>query len=41
MIGPAIVGVLITTIGSGRIYLIDAAWSAVLVGSLSRLRVDE
>jgi MFS family permease len=41
MIGPAIAGVLIASVGSGWVFLINAASFAAVLGSLSRLRVDE
>ncbi len=41
MIGPAIAGVLITVIGSGWVFLINAASFAAVLGSLSLLRRHE
>jgi MFS family permease len=41
MIGPAIAGVLIAAVGSGWVFLINAASFAAVLGSLSLLRVDE
>jgi MFS family permease len=41
MIGPAIAGVLIAAVGSGRVFLINAASFVAVLCSLSLLRVDE
>jgi MFS family permease len=41
MIGPAIAGVLIATVGSGWLFLINAASFAAVIGSLGFLRVEE
>jgi MFS family permease len=41
MIGPAIAGVLIAAVGSGWVFLINAASFAAVIGSLSFLRVSE
>ncbi|MEA2263476.1 MAG: hypothetical protein QOJ51_6301 [Acidobacteriaceae bacterium] len=41
MIGPAIAGVLIAAVGSGWVFLINAASFAAVLCSLSLLRVDE
>jgi MFS family permease len=41
MIGPAIAGVLIAAVGSGWVFLINAASFAAVLFSLSLLRVDE
>jgi MFS family permease len=41
MVGPAIAGVLIAAIGSGWVFLINAASFAAVLCSLSLLRVDE
>jgi MFS family permease len=41
MIGPAIAGVLIASVGSGWVFLINAASFAAVLGSLSLLRVGE
>src|SRR5271154_6069702 len=41
MIGPAIAGVLIASLGSGWVFLINAASFAAVLVSLSLLRVDE
>jgi MFS family permease len=41
MIGPAIAGVLIATIGSGWVFLLNAASFAAVLCSLSLLRIDE
>ena len=41
MIGPAIAGVLIATVGSGWVFLINAASFAAVLCSLSLLRVGE
>jgi MFS family permease len=41
MIGPAIAGILIGTVGSGWVFLINAASFAAVLCSLSLLRVDE
>jgi MFS family permease len=41
MIGPAIAGVLIATVGSGWVFLINAVSFAAVLCSLSLLRVDE
>jgi MFS family permease len=41
MIGPAIAGVLIAAVGSGWVFLINAASFAAVLGSLSLLHVDE
>ena len=41
MIGPAIAGLLIAVVGSGWIFLINAASFAAVIGSLRCLRVDE
>ena len=40
MIGPAIAGVLIAAVGSGWVFLINAASFAAVLCSLSLLRVD-
>jgi len=41
MIGPAIAGILIATVGSGWVFLINAASFAAVLGSLGLLRIDE
>src|SRR3977135_1862105 len=41
MIGPAIAGVLIAAVGSGWVFLINAASFVAVLCSLSLLRVDE
>jgi MFS family permease len=41
MIGPAIAGVLIAVVGSGWVFLINAASFAAVLCSLSLLRIDE
>ena len=41
MIGPAIAGVLIAAVGSGWVFLINAASFAAVIVSLNLLRVDE
>jgi MFS family permease len=41
MVGPAIAGVLIAAVGSGWVFLINAASFAAVLCSLSLLRVDE
>jgi len=41
MIGPAVAGVLIAAVGSGWVFLINAASFAAVIGSLSLLRVGE
>src|SRR3984885_3917676 len=41
MMGPAIAGVLIATVGSGGVFLINAASFAAVLGSLSLLRLEE
>jgi MFS family permease len=41
MIGPAIAGILIAMVGSGWVFLINAASFAAVLGSLNLLRVDE
>ena len=41
MIGPAVAGVLIATVGSGWVFLINAASFAAVIGSLCFLRVGE
>ena len=41
MIGPAIAGVLIAAVGSGWVFLINAASFVAVLGSLSLLRVGE
>ncbi len=41
MIGPAVAGVLIAAVGSGWVFLINAASFAAVLGSLSLLRVEE
>jgi MFS family permease len=41
MIGPAIAGVLIAAVGSGWVFLINAASFAAVIGSLLLLRMDE
>ncbi|WP_420991791.1 MFS transporter [Cupriavidus sp. 30B13] len=41
MIGPAIAGMLIAAVGSGWVFLINAASFAAVLGSLSRLRLHE
>ncbi|WP_454726418.1 MULTISPECIES: MFS transporter [Cupriavidus] len=41
MIGPAIAGVLIAAVGSGWVFLLNAASFAAVLGSLGRLRVHE
>ena len=41
MIGPAIAGVLIAAVGSGWVFLINAASFAAVIGSLTLLRVGE
>lgn len=41
MVGPALAGGLIALIGSGWVFLINAASFAVVVGSLNLLRVEE
>ncbi|AMP00094.1 major Facilitator Superfamily protein [Collimonas arenae] len=41
MIGPALAGVLIAAIGSGGVFLINAASFAAVIGSLCLLRVEE
>ena len=41
MIGPAVAGMLIAVVGSGWVFLINAASFAAVIGSLTLLRVDE
>jgi MFS family permease len=41
MIGPAIAGILIAAVGSGWVFLINAASFAAVLGSLSLLRIHE
>jgi MFS family permease len=41
MIGPALAGLLIGTVGSGWVFLINAVTFAAVIGSLSALRVRE
>ena len=41
MIGPAVAGVLITAVGSGWVFLINAASFLAVVCSLGLLRLDE
>src|SRR5271156_5581031 len=41
MIGPAVAGVLIAAVGSGWVFLINAASFAAVLGSLSLLRIHE
>jgi MFS family permease len=41
LIGPAIAGVLIAAVGSGWVFLINAASFVAVLGSLSRLRTSE
>jgi MFS family permease len=41
MIGPAVAGVLIASVGTGWVFLINAASFAAVLGSLRILRVDE
>lgn len=41
LIGPAIAGILITAIGTGWVFLLNAASFGAVLVSLSRLRVDE
>lgn len=41
MIGPAVAGVLIAVVGSGWVFLINAASFVAVIGSLSFLRVSE
>ena len=41
MIGPAIAGVLITAVGSGWVFLLNAASFAAVIGSLGLLRLSE
>jgi len=41
MVGPAIAGVLIASVGSGWVFLINAASFAAVLGSLFFLRVDD
>ena len=41
LIGPAIAGVLIASVGSGWVFLINAASFVAVLGSLSFLRIDE
>lgn len=41
MIGPAVAGLLIAAVGSGWVFLINAASFAAVLGSLSLLRVDQ
>ena len=41
MIGPAVAGVLISVVGSGWVFLINAASFAAVIGSLNLLRVGE
>ncbi len=41
MLGPAVAGVLIALVGSGWVFLINAASFAAVIGSLSLLRVKE
>lgn len=41
MIGPAIAGVLIASVGCGWVFLITAASFAAVLGALSRLRIGE
>jgi MFS family permease len=41
MIGPAIAGLLIAAIGTGWVFLLNAASFAAVIGSLSMLRLDE
>ncbi|MGF6756320.1 MFS transporter [Paraburkholderia sp. GAS42] len=41
MIGPAVAGVLIAAVGTGWVFLINAASFAAVIGSLRSLRLDE
>jgi MFS family permease len=41
LIGPAVAGVLIASVGSGWVFLINAASFAAVIASLSLLRIDE
>jgi MFS family permease len=41
MIGPAIAGALIAVVGSGWVFLINAASFAAVIGSLNLLRIEE
>ena len=41
MIGPALAGSLIATVGTGWVFLINAASFAAVIGSLSFLRIEE
>lgn len=41
MIGPAIAGILIASVGTGWVFLINAASFAAVIGSLCLLRMDE
>ena len=41
MIGPAIAGVLITAVGSGWVFLLNAVSFAAVIGSLGLLRISE
>jgi MFS family permease len=41
MVGPAIAGILIASVGAGWVFLINAATYAAVIGSLGLLRVDE
>ena len=41
MLGPAAAGILIAAVGSGWVFLINAASFAAVIGSLSLIRVDE
>jgi MFS family permease len=41
MIGPAVAGLLIAVVGSGWVFLINAASFAAVIGSLTLLRVNE
>ena len=41
MIGPAVAGLLIAGVGSGWVFLINAASFAAVIGALSMLRVDQ
>lgn len=41
MVGPAVAGLLIAAIGTGWVFLINAASFAVVLGSLCLLRIDE
>lgn len=41
MIGPAVAGVLIAAVGTGWVFLINAASFAAVIGSLSLLRISE